>query len=50
MWLFAQSSPGYHYQMKMHVFDRKKADDADPTFYVKLYGSHNDTEDVSVDM
>uniref|UniRef100_A0A8B9JED7 triacylglycerol lipase n=2 Tax=Astyanax mexicanus TaxID=7994 RepID=A0A8B9JED7_ASTMX len=41
---------GYHYQMKMHVFNRKNADDADPTFYVKLYGSHNDTNDLSVDI
>uniref|UniRef100_A0A673H7G9 triacylglycerol lipase n=1 Tax=Sinocyclocheilus rhinocerous TaxID=307959 RepID=A0A673H7G9_9TELE len=41
---------GYHYQMKMHVFDRKNADDADPTFYVKLYGSHNDTVNLSVDI
>ncbi len=50
MWLFAQSSTGYHYQMKMHVFDRKHADDTDPTFYVKLHGSHNDTSNLSVDM
>uniref|UniRef100_A0A8C1N6Q9 triacylglycerol lipase n=1 Tax=Cyprinus carpio TaxID=7962 RepID=A0A8C1N6Q9_CYPCA len=41
---------GYHYQMKMHVFDRKNADDSDPTFYVTLYGSHNDTENLSVDI
>ncbi|KAG7481109.1 hypothetical protein MATL_G00063230 [Megalops atlanticus] len=41
---------GYHYQMKMHVFNKKQADDADPTFTVKLYGAHNDTEDVSVDI
>lgn len=41
---------GYHYQMKMHVFNRKNADDADPTFYVKLYGSQNDTNDLSVDI
>lgn len=40
---------GYHYQMKMHVFDRKSAD-AVPTLYVKLYGSHNDTTNLSVDM
>uniref|UniRef100_A0A8C1CJL6 triacylglycerol lipase n=1 Tax=Cyprinus carpio carpio TaxID=630221 RepID=A0A8C1CJL6_CYPCA len=41
---------GYHYQMKMHVFDRKNADVSDPTFYVTLYGSHNDTENLSVDI
>lgn len=41
---------GYHYQMKMHVFDRKNADNANPTFYVKLYGSHNDTLNLSVDV
>uniref|UniRef100_UPI0037E704C8 endothelial lipase isoform X3 n=1 Tax=Semicossyphus pulcher TaxID=241346 RepID=UPI0037E704C8 len=41
---------GYHYQMKMHVFNRKRADDADPTFYVKLYGAHNDTSDLFVDV
>ncbi|CAG5924824.1 endothelial lipase [Menidia menidia] len=34
---------GYHYQMKMHIFNRKQSDNADPTFYVKLYGAHNDT-------
>ena len=46
------SSPislGYHYQMKMHVFNRK-GEDADPTFHVKLYGAHNDTNNLSVDM
>lgn len=41
---------GYHYQMKMHVFNRKNADDADPTFYVKLHGSQKDTNDLSVDI
>ncbi|XP_066514945.1 endothelial lipase [Hoplias malabaricus] len=41
---------GYHYQMKMHVFNRNNSDDADPTFYVKLFGSFNDTEDLSVDV
>ncbi|XP_077571451.1 endothelial lipase [Stigmatopora nigra] len=41
---------GYHYQMKMHVFNRKQADNADPTFYVKLNGAHNDTEDIFVDV
>ncbi|XP_056275837.1 endothelial lipase [Pseudoliparis swirei] len=41
---------GYHYQMKMHVFNRKQADNADPTFYVKLYGAHNDTENMFVDV
>ncbi|TMS03234.1 Endothelial lipase [Larimichthys crocea] len=41
---------GYHYQMKMHVFNRKQADNADPTFHVKLYGAHTDTEKISVDV
>ncbi|KAM3610805.1 uncharacterized protein V6R79_009091 [Siganus canaliculatus] len=41
---------GYHYQMKMHVFDRKQSEDADPTFHVKLYGAHNDTTDKFVDV
>ncbi|KAL4660813.1 endothelial lipase [Arapaima gigas] len=41
---------GYHYQMKMHVFNRKQADNADPTFSVKLYGAHSDTKDLSVDV
>ncbi|XP_062854840.1 endothelial lipase isoform X2 [Trichomycterus rosablanca] len=41
---------GFHYQMKMHVFNRKNADDADPAFYVKLFGSHNDTNQLSVDI
>ncbi|XP_067250936.1 endothelial lipase isoform X1 [Chanodichthys erythropterus] len=41
---------GYHYQMKMHVFDRKNAGDSDPTFYVKLHGSHNDTSNLGVDI
>ncbi|TRY54419.1 hypothetical protein DNTS_023690 [Danionella cerebrum] len=41
---------GFHYQMKMHVFDRKNADDSDPTFYVKLHGSHDDSTDLSVDV
>ncbi|XP_077378189.1 endothelial lipase [Festucalex cinctus] len=39
---------GYHYQMKMHVFNRKQADNADPTFHVKLIGAHSDTEDIFV--
>uniref|UniRef100_A0AAY4CH93 Lipase domain-containing protein n=1 Tax=Denticeps clupeoides TaxID=299321 RepID=A0AAY4CH93_9TELE len=33
---------GYHYQMKMHVFNRKKVDDANPSFSVRLIGSHPD--------
>uniref|UniRef100_A0A8C5N9A8 triacylglycerol lipase n=1 Tax=Gouania willdenowi TaxID=441366 RepID=A0A8C5N9A8_GOUWI len=41
---------GYHYQMKMHVFNRKQSDDADPTFYVKLFGAHNDTTKIFVDV
>ncbi|XP_051509998.1 endothelial lipase [Myxocyprinus asiaticus] len=41
---------GYHYQMKVHVFDKKQAEDSDPTFYIKLYGSHNDTNNLSVDI
>ncbi|XP_034094369.1 endothelial lipase [Gymnodraco acuticeps] len=41
---------GYHYQMKMHVFNRKQADNADPTFHVKLYGAHNDTTNIFVDV
>ncbi|KAM4576770.1 endothelial lipase [Odontesthes bonariensis] len=39
---------GYHYQMKMHIFNRKQSDHADPTFYVKLYGAHNDTAKILV--
>ncbi|XP_034452665.1 endothelial lipase isoform X1 [Hippoglossus hippoglossus] len=41
---------GYHYQMKMHVFNRKNSDSADPTFLVKLYGANNDTTKISVDV
>ncbi|XP_076859388.1 endothelial lipase isoform X1 [Brachyhypopomus gauderio] len=41
---------GYHYQMKMHIFNRKKSDDADPTFYIKLHGSYNDTNELMVDI
>ncbi|KAF4070335.1 hypothetical protein AMELA_G00284230 [Ameiurus melas] len=41
---------GYHYQMKMHVFNRKHSDDADPTFYIKLYGAHNDSNNIHVDI
>lgn len=41
---------GYHYQMKMHIFNRKNSDGADPTLHVKLYGSHNDTESLYVDV
>ncbi|RVE67971.1 hypothetical protein OJAV_G00086990 [Oryzias javanicus] len=40
---------GYHYQMKMHVFDRKHSENADPTFFVKLYGSQNDTGSMPVE-
>lgn len=36
--------------MKMHVFNRKKSDNADPTFYVQLYGAHNDTDDMLVNV
>lgn len=36
--------------MKMHIFNRKHSDNADPTFYVKLYGAHNDTENLYVDV
>ncbi|KAG7221385.1 hypothetical protein INR49_017261 [Caranx melampygus] len=41
---------GYHYQMKMHVFDRKQSNHADPSFYVKLYGAHEDTGNIFVDV
>lgn len=34
--------------MKMHVFDRNQSSNIDPTFYVKLYGAHNDTEKIFV--
>ncbi|XP_030623523.1 endothelial lipase [Chanos chanos] len=40
---------GYHYQMKMHVFNRKQADDSDPSFFVKLYGTNNDSPDLDLD-
>lgn len=36
--------------MKMHVFNRKQSDDADPTFYVQLYGARNDTSNIFVDV
>ncbi|XP_037536848.1 endothelial lipase [Nematolebias whitei] len=39
---------GYHYQMKMHVFDRKQSSNTDPTFYVNLYGAHEDTGKIFV--
>ncbi|XP_008334323.1 endothelial lipase [Cynoglossus semilaevis] len=41
---------GYHYQMKMHVFNRKHSDHADPIFNVKLYGANNDTTNLLVDV
>ncbi|XP_020777561.1 endothelial lipase [Boleophthalmus pectinirostris] len=41
---------GFHYQMKMHVFDRKLSVDPDPTFHVKLYGAHNDTSGIYVEV
>ncbi|XP_068167377.1 endothelial lipase isoform X2 [Antennarius striatus] len=41
---------GYHYQMKMHVFDRKQSQTADPTFFVQLYGANNDTGNILVDV
>lgn len=41
---------GFHYQMKMHVFDRKLSVDPDPTFHIKLFGAHNDTGDMYVDV
>lgn len=43
-------SSGYHYQMKMHVFDRKQSNHADPSFYIKLYGAHEDTGNIVVDV
>lgn len=36
--------------MKMHVFNRKQSDSADPTFHVKLYGAHKDTANIFVDV
>uniref|UniRef100_A0AAY4CC17 PLAT domain-containing protein n=1 Tax=Denticeps clupeoides TaxID=299321 RepID=A0AAY4CC17_9TELE len=41
---------GYHYQMKMHVFNRKKVDDANPSFSVRLIGSQQDSKDLAVDI
>ncbi|TNM89502.1 hypothetical protein fugu_003736 [Takifugu bimaculatus] len=41
---------GYHYQMKMHVFNRKRSDNAEPTFYVQLHGAHKDTDNILVDV
>ncbi|XP_030593596.1 endothelial lipase [Archocentrus centrarchus] len=41
---------GYHYQMKMHVFNRKDSNSADPIFNIKLYGEHKDTTDMFVDV
>lgn len=41
---------GFHFQMKMHVFDRKHSIDPEPTFHVKLYGAHNDTTDIYVEV
>lgn len=34
--------------MKMHVFNRKQFDNADPTFHVKLYGASEDTNEIYV--
>lgn len=48
--ILAVGFAGYHYQMKMHIFDRKQAKDADPTFSVQLYGAHGDSEGISVDL
>lgn len=41
---------GFHYQMKMHVFDRKHSDDAEPIFKIKLLGAHNDSHNMDVEM
>ncbi|XP_060787013.1 endothelial lipase [Neoarius graeffei] len=41
---------GYHYQMKMHIFNRKHSNNADPTFYIKLYGAHNNTNNIYIDI
>lgn len=36
--------------MKMHVFNRKQSDNADPTFRVKLYGASEDTNELYIDV
>ena len=36
--------------MKMHIFNRNHSDNADPTFHVKLFGAHTDTEKLYVDV
>ncbi|XP_072272561.1 endothelial lipase [Pyxicephalus adspersus] len=39
----------YHYQMKMHIFDYKNQESsAEPTFNVKLYGTLNDSNPLSL--
>lgn len=34
----------------MHVFNRKHSDNADPTFYVQLFGAQKDTADLFVNV
>uniref|UniRef100_A0A4W4GNW3 PLAT domain-containing protein n=1 Tax=Electrophorus electricus TaxID=8005 RepID=A0A4W4GNW3_ELEEL len=50
MYLKTRFCSGYHYQMKMHIFNRKMPGDSDPTFYVRLYGSQHNTAELSVDI
>ncbi|XP_039606323.1 endothelial lipase [Polypterus senegalus] len=41
---------GYHYQMKMHVFSKVDMEDKDPSLFVKLSGSFDESENMPVQL
>ncbi|KAL1773693.1 endothelial lipase [Sigmodon hispidus] len=40
----------YHYQMKVHIFSYKGTGDIQPTFYITLYGSNADSQNMPLEV
>lgn len=40
----------YHYQLKVHIFSFKNSADIQPTFYVTLYGSNADSQNLPLEV
>uniref|UniRef100_A0A8C2MGQ7 Endothelial lipase n=1 Tax=Cricetulus griseus TaxID=10029 RepID=A0A8C2MGQ7_CRIGR len=40
----------YHYQMKVHIFSYKNSGDIQPTFYITLYGSNADSQNMPLEV
>lgn len=48
--LYSAISAVYHYQVKIHVFSYENVEETEPAFYVTLYGTDADSQNLRLEM